>query len=198
MLKSILAGTIVLAVAGSTVVYAQQRGPRPDNFQRGQQSQQSVEDLQPFADARLAALRAGLSLTAEQEANWPAFETAARELQKLRIDRVRAATSQPRNAQRPGSDFVERMRTRASAMTDMGVALKKFADAADPLYKSLDDGQKRRFTVLGRVMDPRESFAAGGGRHGFRGGLDLHHHFGRGFRNGPGRDGGDRGGRDVR
>ena len=30
-------------------------------------------------DAHLAGLKAGLKLTAEQEKNWPAFETAIRE-----------------------------------------------------------------------------------------------------------------------
>jgi hypothetical protein len=29
--------------------------------------------------------------------------------------------------------------------------LKKLADASEPLYKSLDDGQKRRFAVLLRM-----------------------------------------------
>ena len=33
-------------------------------------------------------------------------------------------------------------------MTSRADGLKKLADAADPLYKSLDDGQKRRFAVL--------------------------------------------------
>ena len=39
--------------------------------------------------------------------------------------------------------------------------MKKIADAADPLYKTLDDGQKRRLAVLTR-MDGR----FGGGEAG--------------------------------
>ena len=42
------------------------------------------------------------------------------------------------------------MRQRGTAMAETGAALKKLADATDPLYKSLDDSQKRRFAVLGR------------------------------------------------
>src|SRR5438477_558767 len=94
MWKAILSGTAALVIAGSTLVHAQQRDPRPESFRRGAPN---VEDLQAFADARLAALRAGLSLTAEQQAYWPAFEEAARELQKLRIDRASAASWQRRD-----------------------------------------------------------------------------------------------------
>ena len=36
-------------------------------------------------------------------------------------------------------------------MTDTGAALQKLADATDPLYKSLDDNQKRRFAMLSRM-----------------------------------------------
>ena len=191
MWKAIVSGTAALVIAGSTLVYAQQRGPRPDSFRRGPPN---VEDLQAFADARLAALRAGLSLTAEQQVHWPAYEAAARELQKLRFDHARAASSQRRDAQQPNPDFAERMRSRGTAMADMGAALKTFADAADPLYKSLDDSQKRRFSLLSRVVDPRAYSAAGsaGSDRNFRGGFnrdsrpgpDSHHNFGRGFRDG--------------
>src|SRR5207249_43015 len=100
-----------------------------------------------------------------QEKNWPAFELAARDLGKLRLDRMNAM----RDAA-PGNDPVERLRQRATAFSDTGAALKKLADATDPLYKSLDENQKRRFAVLNRL--------AGQGReHG------REHHFG-------GRDGG--------
>ena len=51
----------------------------------------------------------------------------------------------------PSNDPVERLRQRATAMSDTGAALKKLADATDPLYKSLDDNQKRRFAVLSRL-----------------------------------------------
>jgi hypothetical protein len=46
-------------------------------------------------------------------------------------------------------------------MADTGAALRKLAEATDPLYKSLDDGQKRRFEILGRF--------ARFGRHHFHG-----------------------------
>src|SRR5215813_11293483 len=80
MWKSIVAGTAVLAIAGTSLVYAQQRG----GFDGWQRWRPSAEDQRAFADARLAGLKAGLTLNAEQEKYWPAFEQAARELGRLR------------------------------------------------------------------------------------------------------------------
>src|SRR5438045_1987583 len=110
MWKSIVAGTAALASAGTTLVYAQQRSGRPDD---GARWRPSVEDMRAFGEARLAAQRAGLTLRPEQEQSWPAFEQAARELAKLRADRMEGL----RNAT-PGSDPAERLRQRAAAMTD--------------------------------------------------------------------------------
>ena len=59
-----------------------------------------------------------------------------------------------------------RLRERADNMATSAAAMKKIADAADPLYKTLDDGQKRRLAVLTH-MEGR--FGGGGWRHhGFR------------------------------
>ena len=44
-------------------------------------------------------------------------------------------------------------------MGQRAARLKKLADAAGPLYKSLDDGQKHRFVMLAR-LDGRRSAAA--------------------------------------
>src|ERR1700758_4937456 len=115
MWKAIVAGTAALAIAGTTLVYAQQRGGR--DF--GQRWQPNAEDMRAFGEARLAALKAGLTLTAEQEKNWPAFEQAARDYGKLRMDRFAALHSGTTS-----DDPVERLRQRATAMSDAGAALK--------------------------------------------------------------------------
>ncbi|MCC6776746.1 MAG: Spy/CpxP family protein refolding chaperone [Hyphomicrobiales bacterium] len=143
MWKAIVAGTAVLAIAGTSFVFAQGRGGRPDDTQRWRPN---TEDMRAFSEARLAALKAGLMLTPEQEKSWPAFEQAARELGKLRLDRMNAMRNTP-----PSNDPADRMRQRATAMADTGAALKKLADATDPLFKSLDESQKRRFAILGRL-----------------------------------------------
>ena len=159
MWKTVLAGTAALAIAGSSLVYAQQGPGGPDRM-RGWHP--SAEDISAFGDARIAALHAGLKLTTEQEKNWPAVESALRDLAKQRSERFSARAS----AERP-TDAVERLTLRADAMTQQGAALKKLAEAAGPLYKSLDEGQKRRFAMLARLND-RESMGERG-RHGHRG-----------------------------
>jgi hypothetical protein len=166
MWKPILAGAVAIAVVGSSMVYAQQRG-RPGGFER---YQPNIEDMRAFSEARLAALHAGLGLNPDQEKNWPAFEQASREMSKLRIDRVGAAVNRQRDRQPQSNDPADRMHRRAEQMTQSGAALKKVADAFDPLYKSLDDGQKRRFAMLERFMAPRDGGAPGRefrGRDGF-------------------------------
>jgi hypothetical protein len=152
MWKAALAGTTALVIVGSSLVYAQQRG-RPGGFERWQPN---IEDMRAFANARLAALHAGLGLTPDQEKNWPAFEQASREMAKLRLDRVAAALDSRRDRQPQPDDPADRMHRRAAAMTETGTTLKKLADAVDPLYKSLDDAQKRRFAMLEHMLAPRD------------------------------------------
>ena len=166
MWKAALAGTAALAIVGSSFVYAQQRG-RPEGFERWQPN---IEDMRAFADARLAALHAGLGLTPDQEKNWPAFEQASREMAKLRLDRIAAAVNSRRDRQPQSNDPADRMHQRAAAMTEAGATLKKVADAVDPLYKSLDDAQKRRFAMLQRMFAPRDGGQPGPEFHGRDGG----------------------------
>ena len=195
MKKVLLAGVAALAIAGTTVVYAQHR---PWFHER---MRISPEDRAAFADARIAAVHAGLKLSPDQEKLWPPLEAAVRDFAKLRIDRANARMNakpdDTKDAQNQ-DDPVARLRQRADNMTASGAALKKIADAADPLYKTLDEGQKRRLKVLTHM---ERRFEGGGWRHreserGMDGGMDRD----RGYdRDGGDRDGGsgrDHGGRD--
>jgi len=160
MWKSILAGTTALAIAGGAFAYAQQGS---GGFDHAQRWRPTAEDIAAFGDARIAALHAGLKLSAEQEKNWPPVESALRDLAKQRSERfaARASADSPK-------DPIERLNLRAEVMGQRAAALKKLADAAGPLYKSLDDAQKRRFVMLARLGARQE---AGGfrGHHGFGG-----------------------------
>jgi zinc resistance-associated protein len=146
MWKPIAAGAAALLIAGSTVVLAQNQNRPGREGLRGWRP--SVEDMRAFGEARIAGLKAGLALTTEQERSWPAFEQAARDLTKLRIDRRNVAA----NVQAPAADSnpAERMNRRATAMVETGNALKKLSEATGPLYNSLDESQKRRFAMLSR------------------------------------------------
>lgn len=203
MKKAILAGVAAVAILGSTVVYAQHRYHHSHRM--------STEDRAAFVDAKIAAVKAGLQLTPDQEKMWPPVEVAVRDFarQRIALANARASERDARRAERSqrgsedrgpadrGSrdqalrdqdrDPLARLRERADRMAATASGLKQIADAADPLYKSLDDGQKRRLKILTRM----------GGHHGWggRGSPD----FERGFDGdrfdrdrGPGRDRGSR------
>jgi zinc resistance-associated protein len=169
MMKAILIGTTALAIAGSTLVFAQQR-PGRDGL--GPRFQQTAEDVRAFGEARLAALKAGLALTVEQEKNWAPFAQAARDLIKLRSDRLAALLARRNAPAAQPADPIARLQERANAMAANGTALQKLAEAADPLYKSLDDGQKRRFAMLSRLGGPRGGRLIGRGDDRFDRGFD--------------------------
>jgi LTXXQ motif family protein len=177
MRKFAIAGVAALAIAGSTAVYAQyQHRPWFHGHTRV-----SPEDRAALTDARIAAVHAGLKLNPDQEKLWPPVETAVRDFAKMRIDRANARMNAQKDdsqdAQKP-EDPVARLRARADNMATSATALKKIADAADPLYKTLDDGQKRRLAILTHM----EGRSGEGWRH-------------RGFERGGDRDGDrDRGG----
>ena len=160
MKKTIAAGAIALTLAGAGFALAQQTTQQtiqPSPTREGRGFQPSAEDVAALTDARVAGLKAGLKLTAEQEKSWPAVETAIRDLAKERGDRMkdRAARREARrggdNAQQARPDALARLRQGADAMTARAASLKKLADASEPLYKSLDDGQRHRFAVLLRM-----------------------------------------------
>src|SRR4029078_9790148 len=142
MWKTVAAGITVLAIASGSIVYAQQGG-EVSNHHRGQLN---AQDMSAYTEARIAALKAGLQLTAEQEKNWPALEKTLRDSAKARSERFAARAS----ADKP-KDPVERLRLRADMMSQRGASLKEIADAAAPLYQSLDDAQKRRFAKLAQL-----------------------------------------------
>lgn len=176
MRKFTIAAVAVLAIAGSTAVYAQHR-----HWAYGHMWM-NPEDRAAFADARIAAVHAGLRLTPDQEKLWPPVEAAVKEFAKLRIDRANARMNADKDdsSQQKPDDPVARLRERADNMATSAAAMKKIADAADPLYKTLDDGQKRRLAVLTHM------------EHRFGGGEGWRHHGGMGGM-GPGGMGMDRG-----
>src|SRR3984885_9293466 len=147
MKKVLLAGFTAIVIAGSTVAYAQYRSWFHEHMGH---MRMNAEDRAAFTDARIAAVKAGLKLTPDQEKLWPPVEAAVRDFAKQRIDRANARMN-PKpddgsDAQKP--DPVTRLRERPDNMATTAAALKKIADAADPLYKTLDDGQKRRLAIL--------------------------------------------------
>jgi hypothetical protein len=208
MLKPVIAAAAVLAIVGSSVVYAQQNsgeqngpghwGPRAEHHHRP-----SAAGMAAFTDARIAALKAGLELTPDQQKNWPAFEQALRDVAQVRIDRIQARQARmqqgqtQQQGQSPNGPF-DRLAHRADNLAKTSAALKKVADTGGPLYQSLNDDQKQRFAMLSRMLRPHPHRVAfnerdgGGWGQGGRGmgpdGPGFGHH-----RSGSG-DGGNEGG----
>jgi zinc resistance-associated protein len=153
MWKAVLAGTAAAVIGGSSLVFAHQMSGR----EGGPRWQPSAEDMKAFTDARVAALKAGLELTPEQEKNWPAVEAAIRDMAKARADRMAACA----NGQ-PPSDPVEGLHRAAERLGTVAAGLKKLADAEEPLYKSLNDAQKQRFEILTRALRPHHHMGFAG------------------------------------
>ncbi len=148
MWKAVLVGASAISIAGSAVVYAQQRDGKDEREQRPVFAQ---ADRAPSVDARLASrlasLKERLRLSPEQEKNWLAYEFALQALVKQRLELMETRHEQPQP-----SDPVRRMRQRAEALIGMGSALARLADAEGPLYNSLDESQKGQFATLSQRL----------------------------------------------
>jgi zinc resistance-associated protein len=108
----------------------------PDHFKF------SDADRAAFLDARIAALHAGLSLTADQEKLWPPVESALRDFDKL-LDSERVEKSADEHP-----DPIAWLKRLSDNEVARGGALKKVADAAAPLYATLSEDQKHRLPIL--------------------------------------------------
>ena len=132
-----------------------------------QSSEPAMERMQHWAadhdamlDAKLAGLKAGLRLTPDQDKLWPPLETAIRDAAKLHMEQMKSMMDRMRKmhetmmqgAPQEAVSPVERLEAVGQRMSERGAALEKVADAAKPLYASLDDSQKRRFVLLGRAL----------------------------------------------
>lgn len=103
----------------------------------------TAEQIVAQADARIARIKADLRLTAEQEKNWPAFESAMHDISKSRADRLVALRA--KRGEKKSADVIEYLNDHATFLGELSGEVKKIADAAQPLNAILDDQQKRRF-----------------------------------------------------
>jgi zinc resistance-associated protein len=184
MWKKVLVLSTAAVLLGSAAMAQQQTQQQNFDVRDGRASFQpwrrSADDFAAFTDARVAALKAGLRLTPDQDKNWPAFEQAYRNLAKLRA--ARFAANRDANATPGDQSLVDRLQRRADSITQFGTALQDLAKATRPLYQSLDDAQKHRFVAITRFMMHQRHFAMAHERHGMgegpHGGM-MGHGFGR-------------------
>ena len=103
----------------------------------------TAEQIVANSDADIERIKNELNLTAEQEKNWSGFSSAMHYLGHNGADRLNLRIAR---AQRdPPDDIIEQMRNEAQFLVDRAQDQRNIADAADPLYASLDDKQKQLF-----------------------------------------------------
>jgi hypothetical protein len=104
-------------------------------------------------DAQLKGMKTSLRLTADQEKDWGPFESAVKAAAKARVVALQ---------KEQGSNLspMDRNSAKAERLAQSEADLEKIVEAAKPLYASLDNTQKHKFTALGRMLVPeRGQFA---------------------------------------
>jgi hypothetical protein len=103
----------------------------------------TAEQIVANSDAYIDRIKAELNLTPEQEKHWTAFNSAMHYLGHNGADRLNLRIARAKRD--PPDDIVEQMRNEAQFLNDRAVDQRNVADAAEPLYMSLDDKQKTIF-----------------------------------------------------
>ncbi len=103
----------------------------------------TAEQIVANSDAYIDRIKAELNLTPEQEKHWTAFNSAMHYLGHNGADRLNLRIARAKRD--PPDDIVEQMRNEAQFLNDRAVDQRSVADAAEPLYMSLDDKQKTIF-----------------------------------------------------
>ncbi|MBR0693363.1 Spy/CpxP family protein refolding chaperone [Bradyrhizobium lablabi] len=105
--------------------------------------QLTAEQIVTNSDANIERIKKELNLTPEQEKHWAGFNSAMHYLGHNGADRLNLRIAR---AQRdPPDDIIEQMRNEAQFLNDRAVDQRNVADAAEPLFASLDDKQKQVF-----------------------------------------------------
>jgi hypothetical protein len=103
----------------------------------------TAEQIVANSDANIDRIKAELNLTPEQEKNWSHFSSAMHYLGHNGADRLNLRIARAKRD--PPDDIIEQMRNEAQFLNDRAVDQRNVADAAEPLYTSLDDKQKQLF-----------------------------------------------------
>ena len=103
----------------------------------------TAEQIVASSDANIERIKKSLNLTPEQEKNWAGFNSAMHYLGHNGADRLNLRIARAKRD--PPDDIIEQMRNEAQFLNDRAVDQRNVADAAEPLFASLDDRQKAIF-----------------------------------------------------
>jgi hypothetical protein len=105
--------------------------------------QLTAEQIVANSDANIERIKTELKLTPEQEKHWAGFNSAMHYLGHNGADRLNLRVARAKRD--PPDDIIEQMRNEAQFLNDRAVDQRNVADAAEPLFASLDAKQKARF-----------------------------------------------------
>jgi len=105
--------------------------------------QLTAEQIVANSDANIERIKTELKLTPEQEKHWTGFNSAMHYLGHNGADRLNLRIARAKRD--PPDDIIEQMRNEAQFLNDRAVDQRNVADAAEPLFASLDDKQKKQF-----------------------------------------------------
>jgi hypothetical protein len=150
MLKLAVVGMTALFVSASAV---QAQGPASSDFP-------TAADMKFMTDVRIEIVKSTLQLKPDQEKLWPAVEQAIRgraETRQQRLAQLASAANDDRE-----KNVLDLLRKRANNLNQRADGLKKLAEAWQPLYESLDNGQKTRlrFVTLFALREMRDAVAS--------------------------------------
>ena len=156
---------------------------------RAERSASTITQSTDRAEARIAILKADLRLSADQAQHWAGLKSALNDIAAKRAkrwaasndlqtgrassnvpvapdtsiteDEQRRDTDSERDARNARLDDIGEMRRNADAYAVQAAELRQIADAAQPLYDTLDDHQRHRLVQFVRedlranIMDDR-------------------------------------------
>jgi hypothetical protein len=123
-----------------TVKGAKVAGKQPAVLTQNGAPQITAEQIVANSDANIERIKKELNLTPEQEKNWAGFNSAMHYLGHNGADRLNLRVARAKRD--PPDDIIEQMRNEAQFLNDRAIDQRNVADAAEPLFASLDDKQK--------------------------------------------------------
>jgi hypothetical protein len=162
-----LAAAALLATTGTfALAQAQGQGAPPAGQEQGRQDTRrglSQDEFNRLVDSRIAAIKAGLKLSADQDRLWAPVETAIRANATERYSRFQQRRET--RDQRRSMDFMQRLEQRGTMMTENAQRTSAVATALRPLWDTFSEDQKR---IAPRLL--RTAIAGDGMERGERGG----------------------------
>ena len=149
MRRTILAALFVGCVSAPVLTVAAEGDQQAS---RAERMKHWAADRETMLDAKLAGMNAGLALTADQEKLWTPFQSAVKDADKSRVDTM----GQMMRMRAAGRAYVTCRPSRRRGQPPIAGRRQHQEDRRrrQALYASLDELQKRKFGMLGRILMP--------------------------------------------